>query len=400
MIDFIREQLATNPIFAGVAGGAVVTSLLAMFWSQLRAFPGAVWVLLKSQFSVTLTIHGDQPAFHVVNMWLSRHPSTQKARRLMTVTEYDGSDGEHEHRLTLGAGPHLLRNESRWWLVDREITMPGGNGAAPAPQTAGSMPMRLESLRLTTLGRDPRVFQRFLERVRVESEAEDSIPIFVFQDGWFRSVGRRPRRPINTIYMNESAKAALLHDLRSFLDGRSWYAARGIPWRRGILLEGPPGTGKTSLIFAIAGELRRPVYLVNPSAINGDSQLQVAMTGARNGILVIEDIDAAFAARERTARADVPGTFPTLRESITLSGLLNAIDGIGAQDGRILFLTSNHPDTLDAALLRPGRIDRRQRLDLACADKLPRVMLQACLRDECDCHAHRNQGDRQKVHSR
>lgn len=367
MIDFIREQLATNPIFAGVAGGALVTSVLAMFWGQLRAFPSAVWILLKSQFSVTLTIYGDQPAFHVVNMWLSRHPATKKARRLMAVTDYDGED--QEHRLTLGPGPHLLRQGKRWWIVSREVNMPGGaNGQATAPAPVGAGAQRIETLTLTTLGRNPAVFQRFLANVRVESEAEDSVPIFIWRDGWFQPIGRRPRRPIDTVYMNEGAKAELLHDINAFLNGRQWYAERGIPWRRGILLEGPPGTGKTSLIFAIAGELRRPVYLVNPSTINGDAHLQTAMTGAKNGILVLEDIDAAFAARERAIAPDNPSAAFSMRETISLSGLLNAIDGIGAQDGRILFLTSNHPDALDAALLRPGRVDRRQRLDLACAD--------------------------------
>jgi chaperone BCS1 len=50
------------------------------------------------------------------------------------------------------------------------------------------------------------------------------------------------------------------------------------------------------------------------------------------------------------------------KSGITLSGLLNAIDGIGARDGRILFITSNHPDALDPALIRPGRIDMRVHL--------------------------------------
>src|SRR5690606_38276676 len=67
-------------------------------------------------------------------------------------------------------------------------------------------------------------------------------------------------------------------------------------------------------------------------------------------VVVIEDVDRAFHARERTEDAN---------KNLTFSGLLNAIDGISAKEGRILVLTTNHPEVLDPALVRPGRVDRK-----------------------------------------
>ena len=72
-------------------------------------------------------------------------------------------------------------------------------------------------------------------------------------------------------------------------------------------------------------------------------------------MLVLEDIDALFIERESTGASS----------SISFSGLLNAIDGPASQEGRMLFMTTNHPDRLDPALIRPGRVDMQAELGLA-----------------------------------
>lgn len=138
----------------------------------------------------------------------------------------------------------------------------------------------------------------------------------------------------------------------------TWDCASGCIWRRGYLLEGPPGTGKSSFVFAVAGKLNKAIYIINASTIRDDNTLQRAMNIASNGIVVMEDIDAINISKVRQKDAE-PVKTDMEGYGITLSGLLNAIDGVGASDGRILFLTSNQPDKLDSALLRPGRIDMR-----------------------------------------
>jgi len=168
-----------------------------------------------------------------------------------------------------------------------------------------------------------------------------------------------------------------------------WYADRGIPFRRGFLLFGVPGSGKTSLIHAIAGELSLDIYVVSLSASwMTDSTLTTLMGRVpARCILLLEDLDAAFT-RSVTRDNSSTGTpnknggsgsggvvqGPQNNNSnnngsgnnsdnisdlntLSLSGLLNAIDGVAAAEGRLLFATTNHLERLDPALSRPGRMD-------------------------------------------
>ena len=136
----------------------------------------------------------------------------------------------------------------------------------------------------------------------------------------------------------------------------------GIPWRRGYLLYGPPGTGKTSAAFALAGELRLKLCalsLTNPK-LNDNVMADLLQRTPPRSLILIEDIDAFFNAR---AKQDT-------QIQISFSGLLNALDGVGAQEGRIVVLTTNHRERLDAALIRPGRIDLEIELGNATAAQL------------------------------
>ena len=132
--------------------------------------------------------------------------------------------------------------------------------------------------------------------------------------------------------------------------------SKGVPYRRGYLLFGPPGTGKTSFVQAIAGALKLNLCYVNLS--NGemtDDTLNRLLTDApERSIILLEDIDAMFNQREMTYKS-----------KLSFSGFLNALDGVRSQEGQILFMTTNHKEKLDAALLRPGRADVHVNLNLA-----------------------------------
>ncbi len=137
-----------------------------------------------------------------------------------------------------------------------------------------------------------------------------------------------------------------LDDLRDFYRSEAWYAARGIPYRRGYLLHGPPGTGKTTMVLALAGELKLAVATLSLSSrLMSDESLRALVDELPVAtVLLIEDVDCAF--KESRNTTGVTG--------ITLSGLLSALDGVSSRDGRVLFLTTNHPDRLDPALVRPA----------------------------------------------
>ncbi|GJP76032.1 hypothetical protein CLOP_g6425 [Closterium sp. NIES-67] len=167
-----------------------------------------------------------------------------------------------------------------------------------------------------------------------------------------------------------ATRPALLEDARGFLAAAKWYSDRGIPHRRGYLFHGPPGCGKTSLIQAMTGELGLGVSVISLSSSGmSDDSLHTAMANCeQRNLVVLEDIDAAFTADRSKADGNCS-------DSLSFSGLLNAIDGIGAQEKRILIMTTNHIERLDPALIRPGRIDYRLLLDRATRSQIARLFL-------------------------
>ena len=157
----------------------------------------------------------------------------------------------------------------------------------------------------------------------------------------------------------------------------------GIPFRRGYLLYGAPGSGKTSIIHSLAGELGLDIYIISLSKTGlDDSTLNSLISQLpEHCIAIMEDIDAAFThgltrdaigteledprargLQQRSSDDDLglsrsrnPSEAKDSR--ITLSGLLNVLDGVSAQEGRLFFATTNQYHLLDPALIRPGRMD-------------------------------------------
>lgn len=179
--------------------------------------------------------------------------------------------------------------------------------------------------------------------------------------GRWSSEGVHLSRPLESVIMPPSTQERLLADARSFVkaDARAWYVAHGVPYRRCYLLHGPPGTGKSSFVRALAGELRRPVAFLQVASLTDILLADAFRDVPFSAVLLLEDLDCLFTPATGGADDTLSGAREARpRVSITLSGLLNALDGlVSGTSGRLTVLTSNHPNLLDQALLRPGRVD-------------------------------------------
>ena len=142
----------------------------------------------------------------------------------------------------------------------------------------------------------------------------------------------------------------------------------GIPYRRGYLLHGPPGSGKSSFIQALAGALNYDICVLNLSerGLADDKLIHLLSNTPERSFVLIEDIDAAFNKRVQTS-AD------GYQSSVTFSGFLNALDGVASGEERIIFMTTNHPEVLDPALIRPGRVDLSVLIDDASPQQVRRL---------------------------
>jgi hypothetical protein len=167
-------------------------------------------------------------------------------------------------------------------------------------------------------------------------------------------------RDIDTVILPIAQKERIVGDLAKFLHAEGDYERLGVPWHRGYILEGPPGTGKTSFVRALATKFGLDVYFLPLADLNADTQL-IRMIGnlSPKSILLIEDIDTVAVSHDREEESE------QTRKGATLSGLLNALDGVVTPHGLITIITTNHAERLDPALMRPGRADMIETFGLA-----------------------------------
>lgn len=153
-------------------------------------------------------------------------------------------------------------------------------------------------------------------------------------------------KPFDKVIMKPEEKSLLIDDLNNFIASADWYKERGIRYKRGYLLHGSPGNGKTSIASAISEHTGRDVYILNLNSLENDGYLVKAFSGiGKNVVLLIEDIDRAFAKRDN------------VDSKVSFSSLLNSFDGVLCKDGIISVITTNCIEKLDEALIREGRID-------------------------------------------
>ncbi|KAM7218350.1 P-loop containing nucleoside triphosphate hydrolase protein [Rhypophila decipiens] len=252
------------------------------------------------------------------------------------------------------------------------------------PDEYAGAPEGDEPLVVMCLGRSVQPIKRFLEMVREFDEKQREAYVTIraskrdsYDPEWDTTI-LRPPRSMDTVHLDEKIKQELLDDIAHYLDHntRQFYHSRGIPYRRGYLLHGPPGTGKSSLSQALAGKFRLDLYMLHLPTVRGDSELDKLFTTLPpRCIVLLEDIDAVGIKRHAPEDEDssIPGdeSLPDgeLAENLkletqyrecncTLSGLLNILDGVSSQEGRIVVMTSNYVSKLDKALIRPGRVDK------------------------------------------
>lgn len=301
-------------------------------------------------------------------------------------------------RFTPAQGRHYFWYQGRLLMLDRRYE-----------QTTARWVLNNEKLYLSCLGRDPSILHRLLSDAQHKFVERDGSRTIIYRGqrcssgatfSWSRCMSRPPR-PLDTVILDDAQKQGFLADIEDYLEKGTaeWYAEHGIPYRRGYLLSGPPGTGKSSLCFAVAGKLGLKIYLLNLSsrALDEDNLYALFSELPRRCILLVEDVDTSDITHSRgqsifprSAKSKASNPTPktgdtsdeasknssnenTEREGITLSSLLNVLDGVAASEGRILVMTTNHPEKLDDALLRAGRVDMQIEFRLAISEDIEKL---------------------------
>lgn len=361
MTGVLHESLRSNDVFAGGLVLLLTGAALSILYRLVPLLAGA----LLRRFTVTMEIR-DEDVFAWLGDWLAQQQYGLTCRRVSVQLLHVAMSGVPRSTSVLvfapGRGMHVFRREGRWYLLERRLDREAGAGVALQPRehyVLHTYGVRQDALR-EIIGEAARLHEQ-RRRGRTSVFCPDR------QDGW-RRLEMRVLRPLDSVVLARGVAERLVSDLAWFLDSAGWYHRLGIPYRRGYLLHGPPGCGKSSFAGALAAHFGLDIYIVGLAAQEmSDERLAADLARTRpRSLLLLEDVDAAFTGRGGAADA---------ASRVTFSGLLNALDGLVAQEDRVCVLTTNHVERLDPALIRPGRIDVRQYIGLADAEQARRIFL-------------------------
>ncbi|KAF0638663.1 hypothetical protein FPSE5266_12249 [Fusarium pseudograminearum] len=444
----VGAQLGLDP--------SILLTCLGCLWGLSKLFD-QVWAIIDNFITgylrCTVCVTEDDQIYHTLMQFLSEQQDIATNRHLTAQTVYKSAWDEEEDSADALATTMVEDNQdSPKYLNFASDAARCNPRYVPAMGTTGfwhnrtffrvyrrketlqntggwgGMAKDVEELKISCFGRSTDPIKSLLKDAKTAYFLDTRYKTAIFRprikenrrESWsmWQQVARRPIRPMSTVILENQEKHEVLRDINEYLHPATpkWYAFRGIPLRRGYLFHGPPGTGKTSFSFALAGVFGIDIYVISlQDPTISEEDLAVLFTRLpRRCIVLLEDIDTAGLRRphdeeegeEETAEetgdkdaqpkkkkikpkketdsdSDVSSSEEERKkrrrkrrsrrsrgnsenkstnnilavESISLSGLLNAIDGVASHEGRILIMTTNKPESLDEALIRPGRVD-------------------------------------------
>ena len=357
----------SNPYFSAGFG----LGLLGTGMALARGAGKAAMTLAQRHLLVTLEVTSKDRAYPWVLQWLNaqaRGGGSTVAQHLSVDTVVQRlANGKVSTRFEFlpCPGRHVLGYRGRLLLVDRVREQQTVDLQTGQPW---------ECVKLTAFGRERAVFEAFLAEAMefAAQKEEQTTTIYTNWGTEWRPFGQpRRRRPLDSVVLADGVAEHIAADLREFIDATQWYVDRGIPYRRGYLLHGAPGCGKSSFVAALAGDLNYDICVLNLSegGLTDDRLTHALSTVPPQSLILLEDVDAAFVQRDASAENRRGQSL------VTFSGLLNALDGVAAGEERVLFMTTNHLDRLDPALIRPGRVDVIHEVANASPSQLRRMFL-------------------------
>lgn len=356
------EMMKGNPVI----GGAFTLYGMGVFTYVFKSIPSRIIAYIKYQFTVGVAIHNNDMLFNYACDWLEKGNKVFRCKSF-TAMMLQGR-AKNSVLISVGNGNHIFFHKGRpFWLSRIE-------------KEAQNTTDRKESLFVSTIGWKPDSIRDFLQEVIPQPKAESDTAIFTFADSYWYSSTSKTRRKLDSVVLTDVNEKLIRDHITQYNNSQEWYRQHRIPWRTGIILEGPPGTGKSTLSLALAGEFDCSLFMANLSGMSDDRLMKMFKGLPPKSIMLIEDIDSYGIAKSRKkVKAKVAGddavTGSKKPEAAdddkdegeklfgSLSGLLNAIDGICSTEDRILIATTNHLEKLDPALIRPGRFELILKID-------------------------------------
>lgn len=361
-INKILNLIQENPFL--ITGLGLTSVGILTFW--LKDFPKIIFTFLKRQLTTNLIITNQHRVYCKILKYIDQKYRNRNFRVLKLITDRWG-DGNGESITSIGYGIHWIIFKSNIFILNL------------SKEEGAKSEYDKESLTIMKIGRGRKLFDQFIDEVeKYDSINLNKLKLYRMNDHYWGYIKDQQKRDLDTIFIENDKKDKIISTLNNFLNSEKWYLEHGVPYQLGILLYGAPGTGKTSLIRAIASWLNYPIYYLPTDKFEDIDDAMFSLE--EKCILVIEDIDSSKATHTRKKKSskksidvvvgrtnkkihmdeNIPHSELSILDELygsSLSNILNSLDGLFSIHGRILIATTNHIEKLDDALIRPGRID-------------------------------------------
>ncbi|KAH8754591.1 P-loop containing nucleoside triphosphate hydrolase protein [Diaporthe sp. PMI_573] len=415
--------------------GTVCTLYLAWVWAWPRVFS-----FLLRHFAASIEIEGRDQLFNVLMAeWRKqtiKHKKDSHLRRCLATSENgtrdrfwdDDEESEDENDdqpknkgyVMVNGRPNLATQSSkvsftpragRYWLDGIYSKRKNGKGDGPTPGTPFRIMMFRElqpkhGIYSWTDDAEARAYKMFLSSLWIHGPALQAFTKKLLQDynaklargnitvyrhslekgehRWVRNRKDKIRhRPEKSVCISPKVAESFLGDMQRYIMQRELLKARGVITRRGYLLHGEPGTGKTSLVQVAATVFGLKMYIISMSRFWGTAADLTELINAmeKPGILLLEDLDTANPRLGKSKDATLAALLAESKSAGSSGGnglletLLQTLDGVGAAQDRIAIITTNRVEALDKALIRPGRIDVKIECGLATDEMAEQMFL-------------------------
>lgn len=316
----------------------------------------------------------DESTFEVAENLMKLHQDTESIKSYTVRSKYESIPFSNKTKKILTTEidqDSVVRMDLDGYEYQVVLSIPDPpSGKGKGKNDNGPMVMGLRNITFYCKKREGIEHVKSILQAEVDEMMKAGIKPLIYTNGdyGFNSTELRTR-PLESIVLKSGQMEEVVDHINQFLEAESDHNKYGLPYHTGILLKGPPGTGKTSLVTGIASYFQTNLYQISLSEIDGDGDLIETFSSIKpRSIVVLEDLDVLGASNivDRDAEYE--------RESVTMSGLLNVLDGTMTPHGMILIATTNHAENLDPAITRTGRIDKTLELNYLDNDQLDRLV--------------------------